>query len=602
MTLTMQRTLFGLPILAAALGVSSFLQAAPEDGAAIFQKNCAVCHKDPPVNRAPLPDALMKMSREQIVASLEHGSMKDQGAALSAAQRADVAAFLAKTATRAEAPAGFCAPGYEARTDSTYWNGWGVDEVNTRFQPTRMAGMAAADVPKLQLKWAFGFAGAASAMGQPILFNGKLFFGSQDGTVFAVDAKTGCTFWTFKSPSTVRTAITIGTVSNARHAAMFGDINANVYAIDARDGKLIWKIKVDDHPVARITGAPKMSGSRLYVPVSSVEEVSGGGPKYECCKFRGSIVAMDVEAGKVAWKSYAIPDPPSPTRKNSEGTQLYGPSGAAIWSSPTLDLKKRLVYAGTGNAYSDPVTRYSDAVIAFDMDTGAMKWAKPLADGDGWNFACVNPNKANCPTSVGPDVDIGTSPILKNLPNGKRILLVGQKSGLVHGIDPDAEGKILWQTRVGQGGALGGVQWGMAADDDNVYVALSDVHLREKSGGLFALKITTGEKAWYAAPAKPACLGKFGCSPAQMAPVTVIPGVVFSGAMDGVQRAYDAKTGAIIWQFDTLRDFETVNGIKAKGGSLSATGPVIAGGMLFLNSGYGALGGMAGNVLLAFGK
>ncbi|MBI4908548.1 MAG: PQQ-binding-like beta-propeller repeat protein [Acidobacteria bacterium] len=575
---------------------------APEDGPAIFQKNCAMCHKDPPVNRAPLPEALMKMSGEQILASLERGSMKEQGAALTAAQRSDVAAFLSKNVAKTVAPAGLCASGYEARTDSTYWNGWGVDEVNTRFQPARMAGLQSADVPKLQMKWAFGFPGAASAMAQPVMYGGKLYFGSQDGTMFAVDAKTGCTFWTFKASSTARTAVMIGTVSNARHAVMFGDVNANVYALDARDGKLIWKIKVDDHPVARITGGPRMSGSRLYVPVSSVEEVSGGGPKYECCKFRGSVVAIDVEAGKVAWKTYTIPDPPAPTRKNAVGTQLYGPAGAAIWSAPTLDLKKRLIYVGTGNAYADPATKYSDAVIAMDMDTGAVKWVKQLAEGDGWNFACINPNKANCPTSVGPDVDIGTSPILKSLAGGKRILLVGQKSGMVHGIDPDAEGKILWQTRVGAGGALGGVQWGMAADEDNVYVALSDVHLREKAGGLFALKIATGEKVWYAPPVKPACQGKFGCSPAQMAPLTVIPGVVFSGAMDGVQRAYDATTGAIIWQFDTLREFETVNGVKAKGGSLSATGPVIAGGMMFLGSGYGALGGMAGNVLLAFGK
>jgi polyvinyl alcohol dehydrogenase (cytochrome) len=343
-----------------------------------------------------------------------------------------------------------------------------------------------------------------------------------------------------------------------------------------------------------------MSGSRLYVPISSIEEVTGGNPKYECCKFRGSVAAIDVESGKQVWKSYAIPDPPTPTRKNNIGTQLYGPAGAAIWSAPTLDLKRRLVIVGTGNAYADPSTKYSDAVIAFDMDTGAMKWVTQLAENDGWNFACVNPNPINCPQKSGPDVDIGSSPILKTLANGKRVLLIGQKSGVVHGLDPDDNGKILWQTRIGAGGALGGVQWGMAADDEHVYVALSDVHLREKAGGLFALKLATGEKAWYAAPVKPACLGKSGCSPAQMAPLTVLNGVVFAGSMDGVLRAHNAKTGDIIWQYDTLRDFDTVNGVKAKGGSLSATGPVFAGGMMFLNSGYGALGGMPGNVLLAF--
>lgn len=578
------------------------LHAADEDGAALFQRNCSVCHKEPPVNRAPLPEALTKLSKEAILKSLDSGSMKEQGAALNVAQKEAIASFLTRGAVaRTDAKTGWCAAGFESRSDTTFWNGWGVDDANTRFQPASMAKLSATQVPKLQVKWSFGFPGSNAALGQPSMAGGRLYFGSQDGTVYSVDGKTGCIFWTFKAASTARVAPILGTVSNARHAVMFGDASANVYAIGAKDGALIWKIKVDDHPVARITGAPKLSGSRLYVPVSSIEEVTGGGPKYECCKFRGSVVAIDIESGKVAWKSYAIPDPPQPTRKNSEGTQLHGPAGAAIWLSPTLDLKKRVVYVGTGNAYSDPMTKYTDAVIAFDMETGAMKWVKQLAEKDGWNFACVNPNKANCPEAVGPDVDIGSSPILKTLANGKRVLVIGQKSGIAHGLDPDEEGKILWQTRVGTGGALGGIQWGMAADDENVYIPLSDVHKRDQAGGLFALKLATGEKVWYAPPAKPPCAGKFGCTPAQMAPTTVIPGVVFSGAMDGVIRAYDSKTGTVIWEFNTIQDFQTVNGVKARGGSLSATGPVIVGGMMYLGSGYGVLGGMAGNVLIAFG-
>jgi polyvinyl alcohol dehydrogenase (cytochrome) len=591
----MKRLLFYLCCTVAAL-------AAPEDGPALFQKNCALCHKDPPVNRAPLPEALSRMSADQIMLSLTSGSMREQAANLSNDDRLAIVAHLTKSAPKAEAAGNSqCAAGYEPRTDSSFWNGWGVDVSNTRFQSAKMAGISAAEVPKLQLKWAFGFAGSSVSGGQPTLFAGKLYFGSQNGTVYALDAKTGCTFWTFKAPATVRSAITIGTLGHAKHAAMFGDVQANIYAVDLKDGQLIWKLKLDEHPVARITGGPQLQGSRLYVPISSIEEVPSGSAKYECCKFRGSVAAIDVESGKLVWKSYAIPDPPTPTRKNKDGTQLYGPAGAAIWSSPTLDLKRRLVIVGTGNAYSDPITKYSDAVIAFDMDTGAMKWVTQLAENDGWNFACVSPNRANCPDKSGPDVDIGASPVLKVLPGGKRLLLIGQKSGVVHALDPDENGKIVWQTRIGAGGALGGVQWGLAADDDHVYAALSDVHLREKAGGLFALKLATGEKAWYAAPPAPACAGRSGCTPAQMAPVTVLPGVVFSGSMDGVLRAYNSKTGDVVWQYDTLRDFNTVNGVKAKGGSLSATGPTFAAGMMFLNSGYGTLGGMPGNVLLAFG-
>jgi polyvinyl alcohol dehydrogenase (cytochrome) len=307
-----------------------------------------------------------------------------------------------------------------------------------------------------------------------------------------------------------------------------------------------------------------------------------------------------VESGNQVWKSYTIPDPPQPTKKNANGVQLHGPAGAAVWLSPTLDLQQRLVIVGTGNGYSDPANKYTDAVIAFDMDTGAMKWVRQLAENDRWNIACITPNKANCPEKSGPDVDIGASPILRTLSGGKRVLVVGQKSGVVHGLDPDNEGKVLWQTRIGQGGALGGIQWGMAADNSNAYVALSDVHLLAKAGGLFAIHIATGAKVWYAAPPPPPCAGKPGCSPAQMAPLTVIPGVVLAGSMDGVLRAHDTATGKIVWEFNTVRDFDTLNGVKAKGGSLSATGPVLANGMMFVNSGYGALGGMPGNVMLAF--
>jgi polyvinyl alcohol dehydrogenase (cytochrome) len=299
----------------------------------------------------------------------------------------------------------------------------------------------------------------------------------------------------------------------------------------------------------------------------------------------------------VVWKTYSIPDPPSTTKKNSAGTDLHGPSGAAIWSSPTIDVKRKAVYVGTGNNYSEPGTRTSDAVLAFDLETGSMRWSKQM-NPDVWNFSCSQPGKASCPETPDRDTDIGASPILRTLPGGKDVLLVGQKSGFAYGIDPDRRGEILWMKQLGKGGALGGVMWGLAADDDQVYVPLSDV-MPGPAGGLFALKIATGEQAWHWDPVTPACKGKAGCSAAQMAPATLIPGMVFSGSLDGHLRGYSTKDGAVVWDLDTLRDFETVNGVKAHGGSLNATGPTIAGGMMFVNSGYSQLTGMAGNVLLA---
>src|ERR1700730_5629337 len=323
-------------------------------------------------------------------------------------------------------------------------------------------------------------------------------------------------------------------------------------------------------------------------------------PKYQCCTFRGSLAALDAATGKLIWKTYTIPDPPSVTRKNSAGTDMYGPSGAAVWSSPTIDVKRKVVYVGTGNNYSDPPTRYGDAVLAFDLDTGSLRWSKQM-NPDVWNFGCSQPSKVNCPENPNGDTDIGASPILRPLPGGNAgqdVLLIGQKAGYGYGIDPDRRGEILWKIQVGKGGALGGIMWGMAADTGKVYVPLSDI-VPGPGGGLFALKIGTGEKAWYAPPADPPCKGKQGCSPAQMAPATLIAGVVFSGSMDGHLRAYSTGDGSVIWDLDTLRDFETVNGVKAHGGSMNATGPTIAGGMLFVNSGYSQLTGMGGNVLLA---
>src|SRR5581483_4195883 len=373
------------------------------------------------------------------------------------------------------------------------------------------------------------------------------FFGTQDGTVYALDAATGCTYWNFKSAAAVRSAIVIERMDSGRYVGYFGDLQASAYAVDAMNGELLWKQKLDTHPVARITGSPKYYNGRLYCPISSVEEVPAANTQYQCCTFRGSVVAVDASSGKQIWKGYAIPDEPKPTRQSSTGTQLIGPAGAAIWSSPTLDLKRKLVYVATGNAYTEPHTGYSDAIIAFDMDTGVMRWSQQMTPNDGWNFSCMNPNKANCPEKSGPDLDFGASPILKDL------LLAGQKSGMVHALDPDRKGKLVWQVRIGKGSALGGIEWGMAADDQNVYVALSDQDSRNPAsgGGLFALNMKTGEKAWVAPAPKPACIGKPGCTAAQMAPVTAIPGVVFSGSMDGHLRAYAAADGKLLWDFDT---------------------------------------------------
>jgi polyvinyl alcohol dehydrogenase (cytochrome) len=505
--------------------------------------------------------------------------------------------------------------------NTPHWNGWGVDPSQHRYQPSAMAQLAADDVPRLKLKWAFGYPGAVRAFAQPTIVGGRLFVGSQNGKVYSLDADSGCTYWEFDAGKPVRSAVVIGPRESG-WSAYFGDFGANVYAVDALSGKQLWKTRVEDHPAAHITGSPTLVGTTLFVPVSSSEEAAGARPTYRCCSFRGSVVALAAPTGKLLWQAYTIAPEPTPSTVNPAGFQLIGPSGAAVWSSPTFDPVTHRVYVTTGDNYSDPPTDTSDAILAFDADSGKLAWSRQMTADDAYNLACVSRVKTNCPGADGPDYDFGSSAILVDLPDGKRALVAAQKSGVVTAVDPDHSGKIIWQKRVGRGGKLGGVQWGAAADQTKVYVAVSDVRIKlvapgspgartspldpkiaflldnKAGGGLHALNLETGEEIWQTP--NPGCNDVPGCSPAQSAAVTAIPGIVFSGGLDGHLRAYSAKDGHIVWDVDTKTEYRTVNGVAADGGSIDGPGAVIVGGKLYVSSGYNFFGRLPGNVLLAF--
>jgi polyvinyl alcohol dehydrogenase (cytochrome) len=256
-----------------------------------------------------------------------------------------------------------------------HWNGWGVDPSQHRFQSSDMAGLAESDLPRLKLKWAFGFPGATRPVAQPTIVGGRLFVGSQGGKVYSLDAKSGCTIWEFGARKGVRSAIVIGQRSDG-WAAYFGDAGANVYSVDALTGKELWRTKVDDHPAAVITGSPTLVGATLFVPVSSYEEVTGANKSYPCCTFRGSVVALDASTGKVLWKAFSIAEEAKPGATNAAGVQPMGPSGAAIWSAPTFDVATKRIYATTGDNYSDPPTETSDAILAFDAGSGERTWTR----------------------------------------------------------------------------------------------------------------------------------------------------------------------------------------------------------------------------------
>ena len=467
-----------------------------------------------------------------------------------------------------------------------HWNGWGVDPSQHRFQPAEMARLAPSDVARLKLKWAFGFPVTTRAVAQATVFGGRVFVGSQNGKVYALDAKSGCGYWEYGAGKPVRSAVVIGPYGDG-WAAYFGDAGANVHSIDAQTGKALWKTKVDEHPAATITGSPNLIGTTLFVPVSSYEELTATNVPYQCCSFRGSLVALDASNGKILWKTFTIAEEAKPGANNSAGIQQWGPSGAAIWSAPTFDAATQKIYATTGDNYSDPPTGTSDAILAFNAGSGDLAWTRQITSGDAYTMDC--PTGPNCPKPSGPDFDFGSSAVLANLPTGRRILVAGQKSGVVTALDPDRGGEIVWQKRVGLGGKLGGVQWGVAADESNIYVGVSDRFV-SATHTLSALKLDTGEEVW-----RTPLPGS-----AQSAAVTAIPGLVFSGGFDGRLRAYSAADGKIVWDVDTEGDYQTVNGIAAKGGSIDGGGPVVVGGMVYVSSGSGKFGGRPGNVLLAY--
>ncbi len=580
-----------------------------ESGFATFQTRCSACHGNPNVERAPSPAAIREMPPEKIYEALVSGPMQAQAKDLTDEQKRILAEFMSGRPIGSSAQGSAAAmpnrcPDNPPMTDPARgpsWNGWSTDLANTRFQPASAAGLAPADVPKLRLKWAFGYPTGVSSNAQPTIVSGRVFVGSDNGFVYSLDAATGCVYWSYENGSVVRNAVTIAPVTGhgaTRYAAFFGDGKANVFALDAQTGQLLWKTKVDSHFVARITAGIRYYNGRLFVPVSSSEEFSSGNPDYPCCTSRGSVVALDASTGAQIWKAWVVPEEPQPYKTMANGVTLYKPAGGSVWNSPTIDPVRRAVYFGTGDATTAPPARTTDAVMAVDLETGKLLWSYQATENDVFMGGCNGPVKSEaCPNPMGPDMDIGNSPILKTLPNGKRLLLVGTKSADVIALDPDNQGALVYRINavgepIGGGrGSRGSIVWGGAADDRNVYYGAGP-------GGLVAVRLATGERVWTFKPPAPAGGGRG----AQLgAPPTVIPGVVFEGASDGKLYALAAEDGRLLWEFDTAQKFDTVNKVPAHGGAISTSGAVVVGGRVFFGSGYAVgTGATAGNVLLAF--
>ena len=582
-------------------------------GADVYRQYCAKCHEGQ-VAKAPCKTFLQLMPPDAVLAALTTGVMQQQSHALKPEQKRQAAEYLSGESLAAqkappEAPrcTGDAAKFDLSRPPSIH--GWGFDATNSRRIPADVAGLAASDIPRLKLKWAFAYPGALRARSQPTFAMGAMFVGSQNGTVYALDARTGCVRWTFRATAEVRTPVVVMPWSGSDvpnpPLAFFGDLIGRVYAVNALTGELRWKLRADDHPSATITGAPSYYQGRLYVPVSSLEEASAD-PAYPCCTFRGSVVAIDATSGKMLWKSATIAPKPRRVGKTDVGTPILAPSGAPIWSPLTIDARRGVLYATTGNNYSSPATEHSDSVLAFDLVSGAIRWGWQSVQNDAWNVGCMIGND-NCPDEPGPDFDMGSGAILVTTNSGRDILLAGRKDGTVLALDPDHPEGLLWQHKLGRGSIQGGVQWGMTADAGRLYVPIADMedthdgkkHTEPAHPGLYALEPLTGELLW-SSPSPNNCKGEPMCDPGILAAVTSIPGAVFAGHMDGMIRAYDDASGRVLWQYDSRQEVATLSGVRSHGGSVGGPGPVIHDGIVYVNSGYGLYFHLPGNVLFAF--
>jgi polyvinyl alcohol dehydrogenase (cytochrome) len=562
-----------------------------------FKARCAGCH-DPAVDRAPSRAQLEGRSAEDVYDAIKDGKMAPMAAGLNESQLYAIAYYLTHKAPvpRSTAPdSNPCPTQTPLDVKAAAWNGWGNDPANSRYQPN--PGLKTTDVPKLKVKWSFSYPGTKNA--QATVFGGRVFVASMAGKIYSLDAKTGCVFWRTDQRAGVRATMTVGPLASApsHYALYLGDDRMFVRALDAMSGKELWATRIGDHVSGRISGAPTLYNGVVYAALASGEENLMTTSNYKCCTFRGAVAAVDAKTGKILWRREVIAPPLKPTGLNRFGQQMYGPAGAGIWSAPTIDIKRGQVLVGTGNSYTEVEEPASDAIVALDIKTGAIRWTSQVLAHDNATGGCHQ--GASCPPA--PDFDFGSSPHVITV-GGKDLIVTGNKSAIAYGMDP-TDGHIVWQTpKLGSGGALGGFEFGTATDGKVVYGGLADGGGPTAKPSLLALNPANGAVLWRVDGEKVAtCNIPSGrCAAGYSAGVSVIPGVVFAGDMNGWLRAFDAANGHELWKYETTLPLNTANGVKGVvGGSIDNAGPTIAGGMVYVHSGYNGNAG-GSNVLIAF--
>lgn len=577
-------------------------------GGVVWGAMCARCHEQN-VARAPQRFILEQLMPESILEAMRTGPMKEVARDIAHEDRIAIAEYVTK---RKIEPIDAMDSGVMCQEDALIFDraappslaNWGFDSGSTHYIGADTASLTAEQLSDMTLDWAFAYPAATRARSQPAIAGGALYVGSHSGIVYAMDLESGCVRWKFQASSEVRNAIVVepwaSGDTSANPKVFFGDITGHQYALEAFSGKLLWSKMMDDHPAVTLTAASALLEDTLYVALSSLEEGSAISPSYPCCTFRGAIVALDPESGDEKWRRYFI-EPSTERGKNGVGVPSFGPAGVPVWAGLAFDGDVMLV--ATGDDYAEPASLRSDAVIAVNRHTGEIIWVHQTRHGDVWNGSCEELEKPNCPEESGPDWDYGAGPVVATTKAGRKIVVAGDKGSVVVGIDL-ATGENLWQNKVGRGGVVAGINFGIATHNGVVYVPVSDVpdgrsYDTPANPGVFALDAQTGEFIWKAPSKEDMCHGRPGCYPGYSAAITVTDEFVLAGSNDGYLRAFDTKTGDLLWQFDTTQAFTTVDGATAQGGAIGGgQAPLVIGDRIIVNSGYAFAGKMPGNALL----
>ena len=586
-------------------------------GRAVYEQNCATCHGNPEVPRAHAFAVLRMMNAEALGFALTEGLMSAQGSTLSSEETSQLIGYLAnENGAEAWVASMMCAE--DKRTvdlDQTLaLTHFGGDVNNSRSVSAQSSGLQKSDMANLELAWSIGFPQVTGLRASPVIIGTTIFYAVQSTKkVLAIDTQSGCVKWAYESPNPMRASLTYGVIGENNQAAiLFGDARGFVQAIDAKTGEGIWvKDAKASNNGGRISGAIVLHEDKIIVPISDSGVGAGANPNFECCIGHGAVTALDAASGEKLWEYHTVRDATYTGEVNSVGAKLRGPSGAPIWSTPTVDAKRGFVYVTTGENTSYPATDTSDAIIALDLETGEQKWLFQALPNDVWNMACGRRNGANCPSqgnSILKDYDFGGPAILVERDNEPSVLLAGQKSGDLWAINPD-NGEVIWNQRIGDGSALGGNHWGIATDGVRVFHPINDPIPAPGSTpmpGMYSFFIGTGEPSW-SFPLSPDCDNgraervsgcefRYGLSATPL----VVDGAIISAGLDGRVFIFDGDNGEVLFQFDSAIEFDTVNGIAGKGGSVDAHSIAAGAGMVFIGSGYGSFGQTPGNVLLAF--